>query len=386
MGRGAHLYTYTVHGINKKLTVLVEGLISNPFPDGLTRFSLIVSRHLEKFDIDLVFIFPMDVTFHPHKGEEKRVWLPANPLRLRSWFRFLYLQSEFPRLVKKFDHKRPDVILHTGPEASLFSSVPQVLVIHDINPLLFPRYNPRLYFYYRYMLPRIFRKVDLVVTVSHTTERELIAHYEEFLPDVRVVPNGVDHDLFTPGGKMFEPEKERILYVGALRPMKGIEILFLAFAHLKGQISTELWIAGKGETSYVSLLKKLAKDLGIEKRIRWLGTPSDEELAAIMRGSLLFVFPSLYEGFGLPVLEAMASGVPVIVSDITALKEITGGKAQYFSPGSWLSLAKIIEKVLGDDNLRRKMIDDGLENSRNYSWEKTAQMLYQLLLRYVKTF
>lgn len=379
-------YTLVVPDKKNSLTVIVEGLISNPIPDGLTRYSLALSEHLKEFDINLCFMFPKDVIFSIPEGATKKVWLPPKPLHLRNWYRFLYLQGVFPRHLECFEKfSKPDIIFHTGPEASLFTDIPQIMVIHDINPLLFPQYHPRLHFYYRHVLPKILRKVTTVITVSEATRNDIETIYRNRLPSVRVVHNGVNHDLFSQDGEIIESKKERILYVGALRPIKGLEVLLLAFAHIDGQFPLELWIVGKGNEKYAAGLKRFAKDLGIGEKVKWIGTPSDEKLAAIYRGSSLFILPSFYEGFGLPALEAMATGVPIVVSDIPALREITGGKAQYFPQGDWLYLAKTIVRVLSSKELREKMRDEGIRYSFNYSWEYAAREIYKVFLDIKRT-
>jgi glycosyltransferase involved in cell wall biosynthesis len=169
------------------------------------------------------------------------------------------------------------------------------------------------------------------------------------------------------------PNKKTILYIGNTRPYKNLPRLLEAFGLLQKRKpeNYQLIIAG-GEKRNLPLLKRITIDLNIEKDVFFTGNLTDIEVVALMNAADVFVFPSLEEGFGLPPLEAMACGTPVVTSNVSSLPEVVGDAALLVDPENVEEIASAIEKVLTDEKMREELIRKGFERVKNFSWEKTA--------------
>jgi glycosyltransferase involved in cell wall biosynthesis len=215
------------------------------------------------------------------------------------------------------------------------------------------------------MVPRSVRRADRVLAVSEQTKRDLIERYRVAEGKVVVTPNGVD-EAFTPEGPARDG-RPYLLFVGALQPRKdplaAIEALSLTDADLG------LVIVGPDKGTEAEARRAVAS-LGLNGRVEFAGHVEKSALAALYRGAEALVFPSRYEGFGLPVLEAMASGTPVVATSAGAIPEVAGDAAVLIAPGDPVALAGGIERALAD---RDRLARAGLERARLYSWTETAR-------------
>jgi glycosyltransferase involved in cell wall biosynthesis len=242
-------------------------------------------------------------------------------------------------------------VLHCPTFRGPFQSrAPMVVTVHDLAVLRHPgTFNQWTRRYSRLAVPRVARAARLVIAVSEFTRRELVEVIG--LPEgrIRVVPNGV--------GAPFEPagpaaEGEYVLAVGTLEPRKNLA----AAQQAAQQLGVELRVAG-------------ARGWGGVEVDGWLGPVSDEELAALYRGARCLVYPSLYEGFGIPVLEAMACGTPVVTSTGGATEEVAGGAAVLVDPNDPQAVADGIEHAIAR---RDELVPRGLERARVFTWERVA--------------
>jgi glycosyltransferase involved in cell wall biosynthesis len=163
-----------------------------------------------------------------------------------------------------------------------------------------------------------------------------------------------------------------ILFVGTLQPRKNIARLIEAFAKIEEKKDLQLIIIGKKGWLYEEILETPSR-LGIEEKVKFLHSISNEELNVFYKHALCYVLPSLYEGFGLPVLEAMNHGCPVITSNISSLPEAGGDAALYVDPESVDDIAKKMTRLINDENLRKELIEKGKKQVAKFSWEKTAK-------------
>lgn len=255
---------------------------------------------------------------------------------------------------------------------------PSVVTIYDLIPRLYPEYvSPGARVIFEMAIRLAIVTSRLVISVSQSAKEDLVRLLGVPPSKVWGTPLGVDsqfkpvnekaifnlrqkHDL--PGGY--------ILYLGTNKPHKNLVRLVGAFA--KAKTERKLVLAGKEDPLY-SEAHEVTKQLGLQDRVVFLGQVSEDDLPALYSGAALFVFPSLYEGFGLPLLEAMACGVPVISSSTSSLPEIAGQAAVMVDPLDLSQLARALERVLGDSNLRASMREEGLEQAAQFSWERTAK-------------
>jgi len=255
---------------------------------------------------------------------------------------------------------------------------PVVLTIHDIIPIRLPQFftiGQRIL--YRALLSLALRKADAVICVSEATRSDLQSTYAIEPSRLFVVHEGIGESFRPCSIKEVEQvrskyglPKDYVLYVGSNKPHKNLPVLIEAFARL--QTAPNLVIAGAPDPRF-DRERCQADTMGIRDRIRFLGAMAEEELPALYSGARAFVFPSLYEGFGLPPLEAMACGVPVACSDIPSLRETTANAALFFDPRDCQSIACALERVVGDVSLRTDLRSRGMQRAAELSWDLAAQ-------------
>jgi glycosyltransferase involved in cell wall biosynthesis len=276
----------------------------------------------------------------------------------------------------------------------LFCMTPTVVTIHDCIHLLFPEYLPgRMAWRYAHaMMGSAIRKSALVFTVSDASRRDILHFYPWADPDrVQVVPNALDEALLVdPGAEEMERVKERyqirgrfVLYAGNIKPHKNLDRLIRAFARIKGrpgQEDVKLIIIGDEVTRYPAL-RRCVESVGVRQDVRFFGFVPDRTLAALYRMASVFAFPSLYEGFGLPPLEAMACGTPVVTSRISSLPEVVGDAAVLVDPHSVEDIALGIERVLGDEALRAQLVERGRERVKLFSWQRSVEAIHAGYMR-----
>ena len=259
-----------------------------------------------------------------------------------------------------------------------------VVTIHDCIHLMFPQYLPNraAHAYARGAMWSAARRSDRILTVSEASKRDIL-HFFNVPPEkIAVVYNAIDERFWIePHEEEVERVRERfqlhqrfVLYVGGIKPHKNLVRLIEAFAELrKGEFEElKLLIIGD-EISKLPALRRAVHSHKLHKHVRFLGFLPDETLAALYRLAAVFVFPSLYEGFGLPPLEAMASGTPVVTSNVSSLPEVTGDAAVLVDPHDARSIEHGIRRVLTDPALAAEMRQRGLMRAREFSWERSVR-------------
>jgi len=264
---------------------------------------------------------------------------------------------------------------------ALFLKNPFIVTVHDLVRCCFG-------FTRETIIEKILIKLDIryikrashIIAVSQHTKNDLIKYLK--IPDNRisVVYNGVDHNIFKPYNiKLLD--KPYILYVGSERPRKNLGRLFEAFAKLKKEFPElkllKVGASGRSEKYRRDTIKKL-DSLKITQDIIFVDHLSELDLAHYYSSATLLAYPSLYEGFGLPPLEAMACGCPVITSNTSSLPEVVGEAGIMVNPYDTNSLVQAMRRVLTDDKLRDDMVRKGLEQSKRFSWEKTARQTLEV--------
>ncbi len=260
-----------------------------------------------------------------------------------------------------------------------------VVTIHDIIHLLYPDFLPnRLAFYYAHrMLRRALERSDRAIVVSQNTKIDLLEYFDIDGNKVEVVYNGVSERFRVPTEdrelderlKLLDLKRPYLLFVGnPSKPHKNLDSVVRAYAEAReiADFDAPLVCVGAREGSDFKIQQR-AQQLGIGDQVRLVGHVAAEVLPAIYQGASLFLYPTLYEGFGLPVVEAMASGVPVITSNTSALKEISEGYAHLVSPLDVSEIARAIAHCMTDSEHRSSLARLGLRRARDFSWERTAR-------------
>ncbi len=241
--------------------------------------------------------------------------------------------------------------------------VPVVVTVHDLIPVFMPQYhNWKRVLHFKKFLPWYLRKVDAIIAVSNSTKSDLVRYYD--IPEAKI---HVVHESLQPveGDKV--SKEPFILYVGTLEPRKNIEGLLEAFAILKSRgFSHKLVIAGGKGWKYQGIFRTVSR-LHLDSDVVFAGYVSDAEKCSLMRKAELFVYPSFYEGFGLPVLEAMALGTPVVTSNTSSLPEIVGDAGILVDPYDVGSIANGIERALSSS---KSLINKGLKRAKLFTEER----------------
>ncbi|MFC1849713.1 glycosyltransferase [candidate division CSSED10-310 bacterium] len=295
--------------------------------------------------------------------------------------------------------KQYDLDLYHSPHyvLPLLHNCPTIVTIHDVIHLLFPQYLPSrmAHLYAKMMMFSSTKSALKVITVSQSSKRDIV-RYLKIAPDkIKVIHNAVS-DIFKPmaSSKTRAPLKEHfglsgdyLLYVGNLMPHKNLKRLIYAFYRLirKMKLDMQLVIVGEGIPHYREL-KTLAHDLGLKNNVIFLGFISKEWLPILYNAAKVFVFPSLYEGFGLPPLEAMACGTPVVTSNTSSLPEVVSDAGLLIDPYNIDELIEAMERCINDQKLIDELVEKGLQRVKLFSWERTAERtleIYQEILERV---
>jgi glycosyltransferase involved in cell wall biosynthesis len=257
----------------------------------------------------------------------------------------------------------------------------KVVTVHDLAFMRFPnQVTKKRYHYLKFMVGSSVRRADLVLTPSEATRRDVAEFCGIDADRVVVTPLGVDPGFQPPSLQQVTAIRERfglvrpyILTVGTIEPRKNLARLVQAFAQVSGEFPHDLVLVGP-EGWLMDEIEGAIATSGIAERVRRIGFADDAALVALYGGADAVAMPSLYEGFGLPLLEAMASGAPVLTSNVSALPEVAGEAAELVDPTSVESIAEGLSALLGSESRRDSLRRFGLERAAQFTWDRTAAL------------
>ena len=306
-----------------------------------------------------------------------------NKLPFSTLNRFRRIFYENFKLLPYFNKKGFNLYHSTSNILPYFSRGQSILTVHDLIPIDYPQYSSiETSIYYRLSLSRSIRKAKKIIAVSNKVKEDIISRYEIDPNKIHVVYHGVEKDfkkiddpqLLQQVTEKYKLPKSFLFFIGNLEPRKNLLRVIDAFIHLKRhkQISQKLVIAGKNGWKYQAIYQKVKLEK-MEDEILFTGYVDRTDLPSIYSLCSLFVFPSLYEGFGLPVLEAMACETPVLISDQGALPEVTDNILPQANAFDVQDIADKIHLLLTNSNIRNQNIQHGTRRAKDFTWEKTAQ-------------
>ena len=364
-----------------RLRVVLDGRTINDHFPGIGRYAqrlVIALAHTGEVDLTLLHHPALPNTYHPLGA------LPSDNITLYPIDIAPFTLAEQTRLPALARRLRPDVWhapYYVMPYRRL--SCPTIVTIYDVIPLALPRFWParqRLIFSLAHRLA--LRAARRVIAISDSTRRDVIRRFHVDPGRVTVTPLAAD-ERFRP-----QPESEVrrvrqmvslperfILYAGINKPPKNLPRLVDAYAQLvagSAGLDFDCVIAGAWDNRYPESRERAAH-LGLGDRVLFLGPIPDADLPALYAAADLFVMPSLYEGFSLPVLEAMACGTPIACSDTSSLPEVTGDAGLFFNPYDRDQMASAVLRAMTDPELRAELRMRGLERARQFSWERVAR-------------
>ncbi len=358
------------------MKIAVDGRALLAERTGIGTYTEAIARGLARLDGNEIGLFaprpfpetlprPAGVSLHEDRGLPGMLWLQATlPRRLEAWGADVLISA-----------------LTIGPARG---ATPFVSVVHDLTPLTHPEWHARRTLVG--FVPLWDRTVDRAARfacVSETTARDLVARYPETTARVRVAQNGVDRDFFAPGGDAEARQRTRegyaggrpfVLYLGTLEPRKDVATLVAACELLwrRRPASPDLVLAG-GSGWKSEPLRRRIEASPFRGRIHVAGYAPREAARELYRAAEVFAYPSLEEGFGLPLLEAMACGTPSVSSDAEALVEVGGDAALRAPVGDAGALSEAIERALGDEALRARLRTAGPERAARFGWDEAAR-------------
>jgi glycosyltransferase involved in cell wall biosynthesis len=345
-------------------------------PTGLCIYTMNIIRHLSKIHKELEVHTPFVQMFGKMKTKKTSTLMSASKKEISFLMRTLYGTT--------LSLKNTVLFSPSHLEINYLRKVPQVVTIHDIIPYLYPRYHPRWYFFFKYILSPFLRRENVrVIVPSRCTKEDLVRHLNTLPEKVHIIHEGVEEifhrrkkDEIEKVCKRYRISPPYILYVGRIAPSKNVRRLLSAFSLIKNKRLT-LVVAGKGSK----------RDMGCgNERVKMISYVRREELPALYSGALFFVFPSLYEGFGLPPLEACACGCSVLASSVPAIKEVLKDAALYVEPESVESIAEGMKQMVEDEGLRDKLKRKGERRVREFSWSKAAEQTLRVLRKAYEDF
>lgn len=300
---------------------------------------------------------------------------------------YLWFDWSVPHILRKY---KADVFLSPDGLSSLTTRVPTCLVIHDLAFEHYPEHmklSHRLYL--RRYSPLFAKKATRIVTVSEFSKQDIAARYD-IAPDKIDVSNNAAHDAYHP---LSWEEKQVIrqeltdgceyfVFAGALHPRKNIVNLLKAFIRFKkyNRSNMKLVIVGRLAWKYEEV-EEMKKDMPFKEDVVWLGYQDVDRLAQIIAGAYALAYPSLFEGFGIPIIEAYKCNVPAIVSNTSSMPEVAGGGALIADPTDYRDIADQMSKLYKDEALRYKLIEQAQLQLRKYSWDKAAAVLWESILQ-----
>lgn len=305
-------------------------------------------------------------------------------------FPFLWTQTRFAFEIFR---DKPDVLwmpVHNMPIIRR-KKLKTVVTVHDLAFKIFPQYFTKKDLIKLNRLTDLaVKNADHIIAVSNSTKNDILRFYPEIKAEkISVIYHGFDRELFQREIPQEESEsilksynlkpKSYLLYVGAIQPRKNLEVLVEAFEEIKSNHKDlKLVIAGAPAWKSGSTIEKINKSK-FKNDIIVTGNLEFKKVSVFYRNAKIFIFPSLYEGFGIPVLEAMASNVPVICARNSSLIEAGGDAAVYFETGNSQELAGCINKILKDEFFEKELVQKGIEHVKSFSWEKCAQNTLEIL-------
>ena len=356
------------------------------YQEGYGRFSREISYGMAAAYPDDEFFFYYDQPLKPNELQFPNVnqivaGPPArHPLLWKYWY-----DLRVPALLSKNDAA---VFFSTDGICSLNTKVPQVLAIHDLAFLHYPRFLPKAQqWFYKQFTPGFIKKARRIITVSSFSRSDLLKQYPFAKDKVEVVYNAAD-SAFHPltwsekeaCKEAFTEGREYFLYVGSIHPRKNLINLLKAFSGFKKRQKTnmQLVIAGRMAWQHEDFTQALST-FKFRNDVKLTGYIPQDDLVKLMGSAYALVYPSVWEGFGMPVLEAMQSGVPVLCSGSSALPEIAGDAALYFDPLKPEDIGQQLAHVYKDEHARSLMIERGLLRAGTFSWSQSCKQVREIL-------
>jgi glycosyltransferase involved in cell wall biosynthesis len=354
--------------------------------DGMGWFTYHTLKRMTEKNVNTEFVFLFDRPWSDEFIFNSNVQPVALfPQARHPFLYYWWFEQAVPAALKK--HKA-DLFLSPDGYLSLSTNTPQVGVMHDLN---FEHYPNDLPFitrkYYRHFFPRFARKAKRLATVSEFSKNDIVRNYQIDARKIDVVYNGVDERYVPVNAEVISSIKKKFtngcsyfLFVGMLHSRKNIANLFKAFEQFKNANPSDLKLLIVGHKKWwTSEMESVFKSMQHQNDVIFSGRVSIEDLVQITASALAMTYVSYFEGFGVPIVEAMRCGVPVITSNCTSMPEVGGDSALLIDPFNSDSIAQAMASVYKNESLRIQLATTGIARSSHFSWEKTTDKLWNCM-------
>lgn len=321
-------------------------------------------------------------------GDYKRFRFPVHKLFLPRLPYIMGIKNPLPIPYRLISRERADINLYFTWNITRFRHQGlTIATIHDLIALRTEMENRKIVEKQTYELGYTCKHCDYLITVSNNSKQDIIETFDFPEDRIEVIPNGVHFDTFNTFvkeekrieiRKKYNLPQQFILYFGAYRKHKNLERLVMAYSKLPKDLRQQFPLV---LTNCEKMLKDLVEQLGISKDVLFTGFVDDRDKVALYQMAHLVCYVSLYEGFGIPVIEAQASGTPVVASNCSSIPEVVGDSAMLVDPLDVDSISDGICRMLIDRSMEKNMVEKGLNNAKNYSWEKAGEKLKDFLIR-----
>ncbi len=358
------------------MRIAIDARLSYRFQGGITQYTLNLVRALAAIDQQNSY------TIFQRSADQRTIVSQKNFRRVSLHTPAHHPLEQYILSLELLTHSAIDMIHWTDFIPPFYYRRPSVITVHDLHFLLYPHFLTRDSAKYYGLIDRAVRRADHIIAVSKATKQDLIRLTGTPRKKITVIYEAAESIYFPIQNqealerirhKHHLPEKY-ILFVGTIEPRKNLKTLIRAYQMLIAnyKIDVDLAIAGKPGWLYDDV-HQLVQELSLQERVHFLGRVSTADLPLLYNAAQMFTLPSFYEGFGLPPLEAMACGIPVIVSDTSSMPEVVGDAALRVEPEDTEGFAVAMHRLMTEQDLRQDMIAKGQKRVKAFSWERAAQ-------------
>lgn len=368
----------------KKLRIAVDAKeLANDRPAGKGRYAIEIVKHLAKIDSQNEYYLYSSEPIHHELPENCHNIIVAGPFGLKQWKIAVHAKKS----------KCNVIFAPTNYLSTILSAIPAVVTVHDLAMFVEPKSRPALKtrIAEKFLLGLTVRRAKKIIAVSNSTKHDLEKVFKVPSRKISMILEGYDKDSFQPNEtnpklpdkdvlKEYDLEPDYLLFVGTLEPRKNITGIIESYALLPEELRKKhrLVIGGKKGWFYEEIFARV-KELGLENEVSFLGRVPDEHLPGLYRQAKLFLFPSFYEGFGLPPLESLACGTPVVTSNSSSLPEAVGEAGALINPNSTKEMAQEIEKLLTDNEHYNHLQHNASNQAAKFDWLDAAKSTLQVL-------
>ena len=354
--------------------------------EGLGRFTCETLRRITQWHPEHEFIFIFDRRFSEEfMFSENITPVITYPQARHPVLWYLFFDWGIPPVLKKY---KADIFLSPDGWLSLRTDVPSIAVIHDLNFFHEPQWvEPFPRKYYNYFFPRFIKRADRIATVSEYSAKDIVSQFRVDPEKIDIVYNGVNEEFKPLEKSIIQEVRNRytqghpyFLFLGLVHPRKNLTRIIEAFNQYKKSTSQPVRLLVAGSTKYQTEDTRTAYHHSpFKKEIVFTGRLPEDELEKVMGSCLALVYASLFEGFGIPIIEAMSCGVPVITSNTTSMPEVGGNAVYYIDPLSTDSISRGMTAVSLDEKLRIDLVRKGFEQKKIFTWDNTAKKLWDCI-------